>query len=121
MAKILIGRMKAMSKYHCKCGGLKLPDFESYKVGDEVNFMIQKREGVYQGKIAVSQKAHNGTITEIKGDEITVKTRVRTYVLYRYEMTPKEAPGPIDYFRIGQCRCELDKQGKGGKTHAVQP
>ncbi|HCT1794142.1 TPA: hypothetical protein OTQ18_003642, partial [Acinetobacter baumannii] len=56
-----------MSKYHCKCGGLKLPDFESYKVGDEVNFMIQKREGVYQGKIAVSQKAHNGTITEIKG------------------------------------------------------
>lgn len=36
-------------------------------------------------------------------------------------MTPKEAPGPIDYFRIGQCRCELDKQGKVGKTHAVQP
>ncbi|MDB0152509.1 hypothetical protein CTY75_01265 [Acinetobacter baumannii] len=35
--------------------------------------------------------------------------------------TLKEAPGPIDYFRIGQCRCELDKQGKVGKTHAVQP
>ena len=33
-----------MSKYHCKCGGLKLPDFESYKVGDEVNFMIQKEK-----------------------------------------------------------------------------
>ncbi|MDC4872437.1 hypothetical protein ACT433_13720 [Acinetobacter baumannii] len=110
-----------MPNYHCKCGGLILPDFNVYKVGDEVNFMIQKREGAYHGKIAVSQKAHNGTITEIKGDEITVKTRVRTYVLYRYEMTPKEAPGPIDYFRIGQCRCELDKQGKGGKTHAIQP
>lgn len=110
-----------MSKYHCKCGGLILPNFDAYKVGDEVNFMIQKREGAYQGKIAISQKAHNGTITEIKGDEITVKTRVRTYVLYRYEMTPKEVPGPIDYFRIGQYRCELDKQIKGGKTHAVQP
>lgn len=110
-----------MSKYHCICGGLILPNFDAYKVGDEVNFMIQKREGAYQGKIFVSQKAHNGTITEIKGDDITVKTRVRTYVLYRYAMTPIEAPGPIDYFRIGQCRCELDKQGKVGKTHAVQP
>lgn len=109
-----------MSKYHCICGGLILPNFDAYKVGDEVNFMIQKREGAYQGKIFVSQKAYNGTITEIKGDEITVKTRVRTYVLYRYEMTPIEAPGPIEYLRIGQCRCELDKQNERGKEHAVQ-
>lgn len=109
-----------MSKYHCICGGLILPNFDAYKVGDEVNFMIQKREGAYQGKIFVSQKAHNGTITEIKGDEITVKTRVRTYVLDRYEMTPIEAPGPIEYLRIGQCRCELDKQNERGKEHAVQ-
>jgi len=112
--------MKQMPKYHCKCGGLILPDFNAYKVGDEVNFMIQKREGAYQGKIEVSQKAHNGRITEINGDQITVKTRVRIYVLYRYEMTPKEAPGPIDYFRIGQCRCELDIQSQRGKKHAVQ-
>lgn len=109
-----------MSQYRCKCGGLILPNFDGFKVGDEVNFMIQKREGVYQGKIAVSQKAYSGTITEIKGDDITVKTRVRTYVLYRYEMTPKEAPGPIEYLRIGQCRCELDKQSERGKEHAVQ-
>ncbi|MFA3038879.1 hypothetical protein KWF55_14770 [Acinetobacter pittii] len=109
-----------MSQYRCKCGGLILPNFDAFKVGDEVNFMIQKREGVYQGKIAVSQKAYSGTITEIKGDDITVKTRVRTYVLYRYAMTPKEAPGPIEYLRIGQCRCELDKQSKRGKEHAVQ-
>ncbi|MGL2995817.1 hypothetical protein [Acinetobacter baumannii] len=109
-----------MSKYHCICGGLILPNFDAYKVGDEVNFMIQKREGAYQGKIFVSQKAHNGKITEIKGDDITVKTRVRTYVLYRYEMTPIEAPGPIEYLRIGQCRCELDKQNERGKEHAVQ-
>ncbi|OCY48706.1 hypothetical protein [Acinetobacter pittii] len=109
-----------MSKYHCECGGLILPNFEAYKVGDEVNFMIQRREGVYQGKIAVSQKAYSGTITEIKGDDITVKTRVRTYVLYRYEMTPKEALGPIEYLRIGQCRCELDKQSERGKEHAIQ-
>ncbi len=109
-----------MSKYHCICGGLILPNFDAYKVGDEVNFMIQKREGVYQGKIAVSQKAYSGTITEIKGDDITVKTRVRTYVLYRYAMTPKEAPGPIEYLRIGQCRCELDKQSERGKEHAIQ-
>ncbi|MCM1963389.1 hypothetical protein NCY62_14770 [Acinetobacter pittii] len=109
-----------MSKYHCECGGLILPNFEAFKVGDEVNFMIQKREGAYQGKIFVSQKAYSGTITEIKGDDITVKTRVRTYVLYRYAMTPKEAPGPIEYLRIGQCRCELDKQSKRGKEHAIQ-
>ncbi|MDM1022102.1 hypothetical protein QSV37_17660 [Acinetobacter sp. VNK23] len=33
----------------------------------------------------------------------------RTYVLSRYEITPKDAPGPIEYFRIGHCRCELDQ------------
>ncbi|EXC09083.1 TPA: hypothetical protein ACNIH0_003133 [Acinetobacter baumannii] len=92
------------SKFHCKCGGLILPDFDAYKVGDEVNFMVQKRENTYQGKIEVSQKAYIGEITEINGDQITVKASVRTYVLSRYEITPKDAPGPIDYFRIGKCR-----------------
>ncbi|MCE6855204.1 hypothetical protein KSB09_20220 [Acinetobacter baumannii] len=99
-----------MSKYHCKCGGLILPDFNAYKIGDEINFMIQKREGAFQGKSAISQEAHEGRIIEIKDDEITVKTRVRTYVLSRYEITPKDAPGPIDYFRIGRCRCSLDQE-----------
>lgn len=45
-----------MSKYHCKCGGLKLPDFESYKVGDEVNFMIQKEKVCIRGKLPLVKK-----------------------------------------------------------------
>jgi hypothetical protein len=98
-----------MSKYYCKCGGLILPDFDAFKVGDEVNFMVQKRETRHQGKIFVSQKAYNGEITEIDGDAVTVKAQVRTYILYRYEITPKDAPGPIDYLRIGSCRCTLAK------------
>ncbi|MDH1070232.1 hypothetical protein N5B96_12220 [Acinetobacter johnsonii] len=99
-----------MSKYRCNCGGLILPNFEAYQVGDEVNFMIQKRRNIGNGHIAVSQKAQSGKIIEIKGDDITVKAHVRTYKLYRFEITPKDAPGPIEYFRIGKCRCELDKQ-----------
>ncbi|OTG61558.1 hypothetical protein B9T36_02075 [Acinetobacter sp. ANC 4204] len=99
-----------MSKYLCNCGGLILPNFEAYQVGDEVNFMIQKRKSIGNGAIAVSQKAHSGKITEITGDDITVKAQVRTYKLYRFEITPKDAPGPIEYFRIGRCRCELDQK-----------
>lgn len=99
----------AMTNYHCNCGGLILLDFEAYQVGDEVNFMIQKRKSIGNGNISVSQTAHSGKITQIDGDDITVKTQVRTYELSRYEITPKGAPGPIEYFRIGRCRCELDK------------
>lgn len=99
-----------MSKYHCSCGGLILPNFKAYQVDDEVNFMIQKRKNIGNGHIAVSQKAQSGKIIEIKGDEITVKAPVRTYQLNRFEITPKDAPGPIEYFRIGKCRCELDQQ-----------
>lgn len=99
-----------MSNYHCKCGGLILPNFEAYQVDDEVNFMIQKRKSIGNGAIAVSQKAHSGIIVEIKGDDITVKARVRTYQLNRFEITPKDAPGPIEYFRIGKCSCELDQK-----------
>ncbi|BAN88709.1 hypothetical protein AB237_2785 [Acinetobacter baumannii NCGM 237] len=110
-----------MSKYHCKCGGLKLPDFDSYKVGDEVNFMIQKRENNYQNKIIVSQRAYKGEIVEIKGDSIIVKAHVRTYVFYRYEVLPINGPSQIDYLRSGSCRCELVKQHKGGKKYAIQP
>ena len=61
------------------------------------------------GIFAVSQKAHSGKITEIKGDEITVKAPVRTYQLNRFEITPKDAPGPIEYFRIGKCSCDLNE------------
>ena len=103
-----------MSKYHCKCGGFILPDFAAYAIGDQVNFMVQTREGRMGGKIAVNQKAHSGEITEINGDQITVKTRVRTYELYRYALTPKDAPGPIDYIRVGQCRCKLDAKNMVG-------
>lgn len=102
-----------MSKYHCNCGGLILPNFEAYQVGDEVNFMIQKRKSIGNGNISVSQSAHSGKITEIQGDDITVKAHVRTYELYRYEITPKDAPGPIEYFRIGRCRCELNSNHQG--------
>ncbi|TVT78586.1 hypothetical protein [Acinetobacter colistiniresistens] len=101
-----------MSKYQCKCGGLILPNFDLFKVDDEVNFMIQKRKRVSNGDILVNQKAYQGKITKIDGDDITVKAAVRTYVLSRYEITPKEAPGPIEYFRLGKCRCELDLQGE---------
>ena len=102
-----------MSNYRCNCGGLILPNFEAYQVGDEVNFMIQKRKSIGNGKISVNQTAHTGKITEIEGDDITVKAHVRTYELSRYEITPKDAPGPIEYFRIGQCRCELDNNHQG--------
>ena len=98
-----------MSNYRCNCGGLILLNFEAYQVGDEVNFMIQKRKSIGNGNISVSQSAHSGKITKIQGDDITVKANVRTYELSRYEITPKDAPGPIEYFRIGRCRCELDK------------
>jgi len=101
-----------MSNYRCNCGGLILPNFEAYQVGDEVNFMIQKRKSIGNGKISVNQTAHTGKITEIEGDDITVKAHVRTYELSRFEITPKNAPGPIEYFRIGQCRCELDQEQK---------
>lgn len=103
-----------MSKYHCSCGGLILPNFEAYQVDDEVNFMIQKRKNIGNGHIAVSQKAHSGKIIEIKGDEITVKAPVRTYQLNRFEITPKDAPGPIEYFRIGKCSCDLNELGQVG-------
>lgn len=96
--------------YHCKCGGLILPDFESYKIGDEVNFMQQTAEAMGDGRYSVSQKAYTGTITKIKGDDIQVKSGNKLYDLYRFGITPIEAPGPIEYQRIGKCHCELDQE-----------
>jgi len=101
-----------MTNYHCDCGGLILPDFASYRVDDEVNFMIQKRKSISNSFISVSQTAYSGKITKIEGDDITVKAQVRIYKLSRFEITPKDSPGPIDYFRIGQCRCELNQEQK---------
>ena len=103
-----IVKSQSNSNYRCKCGGLILPDFQSYQVGDDVNFMIKKRKSIGNGNISVSQTAHSGKITQIDGDDIIVKAHVRTYELSRYEITPINAPGPIEYFRIGRCRCELD-------------
>lgn len=99
-----------MNKYQCKCGGLLYPDFDSYKVGDEVNFMVETAQHLGNGKYSVNQKAHKGVITKIKGDDIQVKSKQRVYDLYRFGITPTEAPGPIEYFRIGKCRCELDQK-----------
>lgn len=99
-----------MSKYHCKCGGLILPNFDSFQVGDEINFMIETRKPLGGGRVSVNQKAFTGEIKEIEGDDFKVKSGKSTYSLQRYEFTSKDAPGPIEYFRIGQCRCELDKE-----------
>lgn len=100
------------SKYRCKCGGLTLPNFESFKVGDEVNFMIEKRQPIGNGQISISQSARSGMISKIDGDDIQVKSGNKIYDEYRYGITPKEALGPIEYFRIGKCRCELDQPKK---------
>lgn len=99
-----------MSKYHCECGGLILPDFDAFQVGDEINFMIENRKPLGGGKVSVNQKAFTGVIKKIAGDDIEVRSQGKNYSFYRYEITPKEAPGPIEYFRIGKCRCELDKE-----------
>lgn len=101
-----------MSKYHCECGGLILPDFDSFQVGDEINFMIETRKPLAAGRVSVNQKAFTGVIIKIAGDDITVQSNGKKHVLYRYEITPKDAPGPIEYFRIGKCRCELDQQAQ---------
>ncbi|WP_151957951.1 hypothetical protein [Acinetobacter guillouiae] len=99
-----------MSKYQCKCGGLILPEFEAFKVGDDVNFMQQKVEQFAGGLVSLEQKAYTGLITKIKGDDIQVKSGNKLYDLYRFEITPIDAPGPIEYHRIGKCRCELDQE-----------
>ncbi|MBJ8475366.1 hypothetical protein [Acinetobacter bereziniae] len=99
-----------ISKYHCKCGGLIFPDFESYKIGDEVNFIQQTTEDIGKGLFSITQKALTGIITKIKGNDIQVKSKNKLYDLYRFGITPKDAPGPIEYRRIGKCRCDLDKE-----------
>lgn len=101
-----------ISKYHCKCGGLILPDFESYKVDDEVNFMQQQVKQLGSGLVSVNQKAYTGIITKITGDDIQVKSGNKLYDLYRFGITPIDAPGPIEYSRIGKCCCELDQQSR---------
>lgn len=98
-----------MFKYYCECGGLILPDFDAYKVGDKVKFRVQKRENRYQSKIFVSLKEYKGEITAIDGDAITVKAHVRTYIFNRHEIMPIAAPSPIAYLLIGSCRCQLTK------------
>lgn len=104
-----------MSKYHCECGGLILPDFDSFKEGDEINFITESRKPMQFGRVSVQQKAHIGEISAIEGDEISVESNGKKYYLSRYSITPKDAPGPIEYFRIGKCRCELDK----GQIHEL--
>lgn len=39
-----------MHKYYCECGGLLLPDFDAYKVGDKVKFRVQKGKTVIKVK-----------------------------------------------------------------------
>lgn len=99
-----------MSKYLCKCGGLILPNFEAFKVSDEVNFKQQEVKHLGNGLVSIREKAYTGFITKIDGDDIEVKSGQKQYELYRYAITPKDAPGPIEYFRIGKCRCEQDQQ-----------
>ena len=103
-----------MSKYHCKCGGLILPDFDSFKVGDEVNCMLETRKPIGNGLVSINQKAFIGKIIDISGDEFSIKSKNKIYEFYRGEFSPIDAPGPIEYFRIGKCRCELDKEKSNG-------
>ncbi|MCT9265080.1 hypothetical protein KTH52_12560 [Acinetobacter baumannii] len=98
-----------MHKYYCKCGGLILPDFAAYKVGDKVKFRVQKRENRSQNKIFVSQHDYTGEITEIVEETITVKASVRTYIFLRHEIMPIDAPSPIAYLLVGSCRCPSTK------------
>lgn len=102
-------RGQIMHEYYCECGGLILPDFDAYKVGDKVKFRVQKRENRYQSKIFVTQKQYTGEITKIDGDEITVKAHVRTYIFHRHEIMPLAAPSPIAYLLVGSCRCPITK------------
>lgn len=99
-----------MSKYHCKCGGLILPDFDSFKVGDEVNCMLETRKPIGNGLVSINQKAFIGKIIDISGDEFSIKSKNKIYEFNRGEFSPIDAPGPIEYFRIGKCRCELDQE-----------
>lgn len=103
-----------MSKYQCKCGGLILPDFESFKVGDDVNFMIENKKLIRLGVLNVNQKAFKGVITKIDQDDIQVKSNNSSFKCFRYGITPIDAPGPIEYGRIGKCRCELDQKEQLG-------
>lgn len=68
-----------------------------------------KKENSYQSKIFVSLKEYKGEITEIDGDEITVKANVRTYIFHRHEIMPLAAPSPIAYLLVGSCRCPITK------------
>ncbi|MBO3671295.1 hypothetical protein N5J48_11680 [Acinetobacter ursingii] len=103
-----------MSKYHCKCGGLILPDFDSFKVGDEVNCMLETRKPIGNGLVSINQKAFIGKIIDISGDEFSIKSKNKIYEFNRGEFSPIDAPGPIEYFRIGKCRCELDQEKSNG-------
>ncbi|EPF6069038.1 hypothetical protein J671_1551 [Acinetobacter sp. 1130196] len=103
-----------MSKYHCKCGGLILPDFDSFKVGDEVNCMLETRKPIGNGLVSINQKAFIGKIIDISGDEFSIKSKNKIYEFNRREFSPIDAPGPIEYFRIGKCRCELDQEKSNG-------
>lgn len=103
-----------MSKYHCKCGGLILPDFDSFKVGDKVNCMLETRKPIGNGLVSINQKAFIGKIIDISGDEFSIKSKNKIYEFNRGEFSPIDAPGPIEYFRIGKCRCELDQEKSNG-------
>lgn len=103
-----------MSKYHCKCGGLILPDFDSFKVGDEVNCMLETHKPIGNDLVSINQKAFIGKIIYISGDEFSIKSKNKIYEFNRGEFSPIDAPGPIEYFRIGKCRCELDQEKSNG-------
>lgn len=101
-----------MPKFNCECGGLILPNYEALYVGHSVNFSIQQRKNGYGTKIIVTQKSYSGEITAIDGDRLTVKTGVRTYELYRYDVTPKGAPTIAEYLRVGKCLCAISNLKK---------
>lgn len=98
-----------MPNYNCKCGGLVPPNYDALAVGHRVNFSIQERKNGYGHKIIVTHKPYSGEIIAIDQDRITVKTKVRTFDLYRYDLTPKGSPSVADYLRVGKCLCQIQK------------
>lgn len=101
-----------MPKFNCECGGLILPNYDALAVGDQVNFSYQERKNGYGHKIIVHHKPYTGEITSIDQDRITVKTKVRTFELHRYDVTPKGMPTLSDYLRVGKCLCLVNNMQK---------
>ncbi|EJG27269.1 hypothetical protein J659_3490 [Acinetobacter baumannii 1406589] len=74
--------------------------------------MVETHKPIGNGMVSVNQRAFVGTILKINGDEFKITSKRKQYTFFRGEFSPIDAPGPIEYFRLGKCRCELDQEQK---------